>query len=124
MAESAELQAVEISAPRTPKDKSCLLEVIGRYWKACAVDRSQPVLVLGGEQEDIDILTACGFEKIVLSNLDAAGKGFQLGKIAPASRSSSVGFSPPGFPPCPRSAKATGGMVRVCPPHGVISVSD
>ena len=30
MAESAELQAVEISAPRTPKDKSCLLDVIGR----------------------------------------------------------------------------------------------
>ena len=31
MAESAELSAVEISAPRTPKDKSCLLEVMGRY---------------------------------------------------------------------------------------------
>src|SRR5882762_9840365 len=82
MAESAELQAVEISAPRTPKDKSCLLEVIGRYWKACAVDRSQPVLVLGGEQADIDILTACGFEKSVLSRLDGAGMARDAENVA------------------------------------------
>src|SRR5258708_40344762 len=117
MAESAELQAVEISTPRTPKDKSCLLEVIGRYWKACAVDRSQPVLVLGGEQEDIDILTACGFEKIVLSNLDAAGMALDGGKIALAGGSYPGGFARAVLPHFRCSQKAVGGMGRVSPPH-------
>jgi hypothetical protein len=31
MAEAAELQAVGNSTPRTPKDKSCLLEVIDHH---------------------------------------------------------------------------------------------
>src|SRR5712664_1732025 len=63
VAEAAGLQAVENSIPQTRKDKSCLLGVIGRYLEACEVDRRQPVLVLGGEQEDTDILAACGFEQ-------------------------------------------------------------
>ena len=79
MAEAAELQAVENSIPETPKDKSCLLGVIGRYLEACGVDRRQPVLVLGGGQEDTDILTACGFEQIVMSNLDDAGLALEFG---------------------------------------------
>ncbi len=117
MAESAELQAVEISAPRTPKDKSCLLEVIGRYWKACAVDRSQPVLVLGGEQEDIDILTACGFEKIVLSNLDAAGMALDAENVALADDSYPVVFAHAVLHHCRCPQKAVGEMVRVSQQH-------
>ena len=117
MAESAELQAVEISAPRTPKDKSCLLEVIGRYWKACAVDRSQPVLVLGGEQEDIDILTACGFEKIVLSNLDAAGMALDAENVTLADDSYPVVFAHAVLHHCRCPQKAVGEMVRVSQQH-------
>jgi len=117
MAESAELQAVEISVPRTPKDKSCLLEVIGRYSKARGVDRSQPVLVLGGEQEDIDILTACGFEKIVLSNLDAAGMALDAENVTLADDSYPVVFAHAVLHHCRCPQKAVGEMVRVSQQH-------
>ena len=117
MAESAELSAVEISAARTPKDKSCLLEVMGRYWKACAVDRSQPVLVLGGEQEDIDILTAWGFERIVLSNLDAAGMALDAENVALADDSYPVVFAHAVLHHCRCPQKAVGEMVRVSQQH-------
>ncbi len=93
MAEAAELQAVENSVPRTPRDRSRLLAVIGRNLEVCGVDRRQPVLVLGGEQEDIDILTACGFEQIVLSNLDAAGMALDAENIALADDSYPVVFA-------------------------------
>ncbi len=117
MAESAELSAVEISAARTPKDKSCLLEVMGRYWKACAVDRSQPVLVLGGDQEDIDILTAWGFERIVLSNLDAAGMALDAENVALADDSYPVVFAHAVLHHCRCPQKAVGEMVRVSRQH-------
>src|ERR1700682_2644571 len=117
MAESAELQSVDISVPRTPKDKSCLLEVAGRYWKACGVDRSQPVLVLGGEQEDIDILTASGFEKIVLSNLDAAGMALDAENVALAADSDPVFCAHAVLHHCRCPQKAVGGMVRVSQQH-------
>jgi len=117
MAEAAELQAVENSIPRTPKDKSCLLEVIGRYQEACGVDRRQPVLVLGGEQEDIDILTACGFEQIVLSNLDAAGMALDAENIALADDSYPVVFAHAVLHHCRCPQKAVGEMVRVSQQH-------
>ena len=117
MAESAELSAVEISVPRTPKDKSCLLEVIGRYQEACGIDRSQPVLVLGGEQEDIDILTASGFEKIVLSNLDAAGMALDAENVALADDSYPVVFAHAVLHHCRCPQKAVGEMVRVSQQH-------
>ena len=117
MVESAELQAVETSVPRTPKDKSCLLEVIGRYLKACGVNQRQPVLVLGGEQEDIDILTACGFEKIVLSNLDAAGMALDAENVALADDSYPVVFAHAVLHHCRCPQKAVGEMVRVSRQH-------
>jgi SAM-dependent methyltransferase len=117
MAEAAELQAVENSIPRTPKDKSCLVEVIGRYREACGVDRSQPVLVLGGEQEDIDILTACGFEQIVLSNLDAAGMALDAENIALPDDSYPMVFAHAVLHHCRCPQKAVGEMVRVSQQH-------
>jgi len=117
MAEAAELQAVENCIPRTPKDKSCLLEVIGRYQEACGIDRSQPVLVLGGEQEDIDILTACGFEQIVLSNLDAAGMALDAENIALADDSYPMVFAHAVLHHCRCPQKAVGEMVRVSRQH-------
>jgi SAM-dependent methyltransferase len=117
MAEAAELQAVENSIPRTPKDKSCLVEVIGRYREACGVDRSQPVLVLGGEQEDIDILTACGFEQIVLSNLDAPGMALDAENIALPDDSYPMVFAHAVLHHCRCPQKAVGEMVRVSQQH-------
>jgi len=117
VAEAAELQAVENSIPQTPKDKSCLLGVIGRYLEECGVDRSQPVLVLGGEQEDIDILTACGFEQIVLSNLDAEGMALDAENIALADDSYPVVFAHAVLHHCRCPQKAVGEMVRVSRQH-------
>src|ERR1700687_1129669 len=110
MAESAELSAAEIRVPRTPKDKSCLLEVIGRYQEACGIVRSQPVFVLGGEQEDIDILTACGFEQIVLSNLDATGMALDAENVALADNSYPVVFAHAVLHHCRCPQKAVGEM--------------
>jgi SAM-dependent methyltransferase len=117
VAEAAELQTVENSIPRTPKDKSGLLRVIGRYLEACGVDRRQAVLVLGGEQEDIEILTACGFEQIVLSNLDAAGLALDAENIALADNSYSVVFAHAVLHHCRCPQKAVGEMVRVSQQH-------
>src|SRR5258708_17430806 len=82
MAEAVDLQEVDNSVSRTPKDKSCLLEEIGRYREACGVDGNQPVLVLAGGQEDLDILTACGFKQMVMSNIDSAGLALDAENIA------------------------------------------
>jgi SAM-dependent methyltransferase len=117
VAEAAELQSVESSVPRMPKDKSYLVAVIGRHLEACEVDRSQPALVLGGAQEDIDILNACGFEQIVLSNLDAAGMALDAENIALADDSYPVVFAHAVLHHCRCPQKAVGEMVRVSQQH-------
>ena len=117
MAEATELQAVTNGIPLTPKDKSCLVDVIGRYLEARGVDRRQPVLVLGGEQEDIDILTACGFEQIALSNLDDAGLALDAENIALADDSYPVVFAHAVLHHCRCPQKAVGEMVRVSQQH-------
>jgi len=117
VAEAAKLQAVENSIPQTRKDKSCLLGVIGHYLEVCEIDRRQPALVLGGEQEDIDILTACGFEQIVLSNLDAAGMALDAENIALEDDSYPVVFAHAVLHHCRCPQKAVGEMVRVSRQH-------
>lgn len=117
MAEAAELQAVEKSVPRTPKDKSCLLGVIEHYLEACGVDRRRPILVLGGEQEDIDILSACGFEEIVVSNLDDAGLALDAENIALEDNSYPVVFAHAVLHHCRCPQKAVGEMARVSSQH-------
>jgi hypothetical protein len=113
MAETAELQAVERSFSQTPKDKSCLLGVIRRYLETCGVDRRQPVLVLGGGKEDTEILTECGFEQIVMSNLDDAGMALDAENIELADESYPVVFAHAVLHHCRCPQKAVGEMVRV-----------
>jgi hypothetical protein len=117
VAEATEHLAVTNGIPLTPKDKSCLVEVIGRYLEARGVDRRQPVLVLGGEQEDIDILTACGFEQIALSNLDDARLALDAENIALADDSYPVVFAHAVLHHCRCPQKAVGEMVRVSQQH-------
>ena len=117
MSDVVGLPVAENSIKGTPKDKSCLLDVIGRYLKACGVDRSQPVLALGGGQEDLEILSACGFKQIVLSNLDTAGLALDAENIALPDNSYSVVFAHAILHHCRSPQKALGEMVRVAQQH-------
>jgi SAM-dependent methyltransferase len=117
MAEAVELQEVDNSVSRTPKDKSCLLEVIGRYREACGVDGNQPVLVLGGAQEDLDILTACGFKQMVMSNIDSTSLALDAENIALPDNSYPIVFAHAVLHHCRSPHKAIGEMVRVARQH-------
>ena len=72
MTDALESSVQANSAGGTQKDKSCLLGVINRYLEACDADLEGPVLVIGGGQEDLEILSACGFNRIVVSNIDSS----------------------------------------------------
>jgi SAM-dependent methyltransferase len=117
MSEAVRLPAAESSVACTPKDKSCLLGILGHYLELCAVDRSKPVLVLGGEQEDVDILTACGFNEIVLSNIEAADMAIDAENIALPDDSYPVVFAHAVLHHCRCPQKAVGEMVRVSQQH-------
>jgi len=117
MSEAVRLPATESSVGCTPKDKSCLLGALGHYLELCAVDRSKPVLVLGGEQEDVDILTACGFKEIVLSNIEAAELALDAENIALPGDSYPVVFAHAVLHHCRCPQKAVGEMVRVSQQH-------
>src|ERR1700704_1948417 len=100
-------------SPSMAKDKSCLLKVIRQALQACNVDVKEPVLVLGGGQEDLDILSACGFEKIILSNLDSGGMALDAEDIALPDNSYSLVFAHAVLHHCQCPQKAVGEMVRV-----------
>jgi SAM-dependent methyltransferase len=117
MSEAVRLSAAESGVACTPKDKSRLLAVLGHYVELCAVDRSKPVLVLGGEQEDVDILTACGFKEIVLSNIEAANMALDAENIALPDDSYPVVFAHAVLHHCRCPQKALGEMVRVSQQH-------
>src|SRR5690242_14486556 len=82
MPEAAKSPAAENRILGTPKDKSCLLAVMRRHLRMCGVDTNQPVLAVGGGTEDMEILSACGFRQIVLSDLGAAGLALDAEDIA------------------------------------------
>jgi SAM-dependent methyltransferase len=112
-----ELAAASNSIKGTPKDKSCLLGVVGRYLDMCGVDKSQPVLVLGGGREDLEILTACGFQQIVLSNLESDGLALDAENVALPDDSYSMVFAHAILHHCRSPHKAVGEMVRVAREH-------
>ena len=101
----------------TPKDKSCLLGLLGHYLELLAVDRSKPVLVLGGGQEDVDILAACGFKEILLSNIEAGDIALDAENIALPDESYAVVFAHAVLHHCRCPQKALGEMVRVSRQH-------
>jgi SAM-dependent methyltransferase len=101
----------------SPKDKSRLLRVMDHYLRICQVDRSQPVLVVGGGREDQEILGACGFEKIVLSNLDGTGQTLDAEAITLPDNSYSIVFAHAILHHCRCPHKALGEMVRVAQKH-------
>lgn len=117
MSEAVGLPHAENSIQGAPKDKSCLLDVIRRYLKTCGVDRGQPVLVLGGGPEDLEILTACGFKQIVLSNLNAAGLALDAENIALPDNSYPIVFAHAILHHCRCPHKALGEMARVAQQH-------
>ncbi len=117
MREITQIPAVTSRVARTPKDKSCLLGVMRHHLEACSVDRSLPALVIGGGQEDIDILSACGFERIVLSNIDSTGMDLDAENISLPDGSYHVVFAHAVLHHCRSPHKAVGEMVRVSQKH-------
>ena len=113
-----QVPAPETSVFPTPMEKSRLLAVIRGHLAACRVDRSQPVLVVGGRQEDLEILSACGFERILLTNLDAsASAALDAENIALPDDSFPVVFAHDVLHHCRSPQKAVGEMVRVSQKH-------
>jgi len=117
MNEASPLEVGDDGLLQTPKEKSCLLKVIRRYLEICEVDLKEPVLVLGGGQEDLEILTACGFRQIVLSNLRTSGKALDVENIALPDDSYPVVFAHAVLHHCRCPQRAVGEMVRVSQKH-------
>ena len=117
MPEAVRLPAAESAVATGAKDKSCLLGVLERHLALCAVDRSKPVLVLGGAQEDVDILTACKFKEITLSNIEATDLILDAENIALPDDSYSFVFAHAVLHHCRCPQKALGEMVRVSQQH-------
>jgi SAM-dependent methyltransferase len=88
-----------------------------RHLEACRIDRSQPILVIGGGQEDLDILSACGFERIVLSNIDSSEMDLDAENIGLPDDSYPVVFAHAVLHHCRSPHKAVGEMVRVSQKH-------
>jgi SAM-dependent methyltransferase len=85
--------------------------------KQLSVDTSQPVLVVGGGKEDLDILSACGFEQIVLSNLGSVELSLDAEEIALPDNSYPVVFAHAVLHHCRSPHRAVGEMVRVAQKH-------
>jgi hypothetical protein len=117
MNKAAQLEVGDDGLLHTSKGKSCLLGVIRQYLKLCGVDLNQAVLVLGGGQEDMEILTACGFSKIVMSNIRTAGMSLDVENIALPDDSYPVVFAHAVLHHCRCPQKAVGEMVRVSQKH-------
>jgi len=102
---------------RTAKDKSCLLKVIRHHLDACGVDRNQPVLVVGGGEEDLEMLTACEFRQIVLSNLGGTEIALDAESIDLPDNSYPIVFAHAVLHHCRSPQKALGEIVRVSQKH-------
>jgi hypothetical protein len=117
MGEITQVSTVVGEVGGTSKDKSCLLRVMRHHLDACGVDRSLSVLVIGGGREDVNILSACGFESIVLSNIDSSGINLDAENISLPDSSYPIVFSHAVLHHCRSPHKAVGEMVRVAQKH-------
>lgn len=105
------------TTPDTCKDRSCLLAVIRHYLETCEVDVSQPVLVIGGGEEDQGILSACGFKEIVLSNIGGDGMCLDAENMSLPDDSYPMIFAHAVLHHCRSPQKALGEMARVSQKH-------
>jgi SAM-dependent methyltransferase len=117
MTEAAQLSTAASPSASAPKDMSCLLGVLHRYFKTCKVDTNEPVLVLGAGQEDLDMLSACGFKQIVTSNIGAPGLALDAEDIALPDNAYPVVFAHAVLHHCRSPHRAVGEMVRVAQKH-------
>jgi SAM-dependent methyltransferase len=101
----------------TAKNKACLLGVMKHCLGACEIDKSEPVLVLGGGHEDMEILSACGFKNVVMSNLDAEGLSLDAEELALPDNSYPLVFAHAVLHHCRSPHKALGEMIRVSQRH-------
>jgi SAM-dependent methyltransferase len=108
--------ATYAAARPEPRDKS-FLHVFERHLQTLAVDRSQPVLVIGGTDEDLGILSAAGFQQIVLSNLSGGELNLDAEDIRLSDDSYPIVFSHGVLHHCRCPQKALGEMVRVARHH-------
>jgi SAM-dependent methyltransferase len=113
MDQTIKLEVGQTSASLKPKNKSSLCRAIRHFVTACAVDVSQPVLVIGGGEDDIQMLTACGFDKIVLTNLELTGSAIDAENIDLPDDSYPLVFAHAVIHHCRCPQKAVGEMVRV-----------
>lgn len=117
MSYATQLESTSSSAAVSVKDKSCLLRIIRHYMNVCEVDVTQPVLVVGGGEDDLQILSACGFDQIVLTNLDAAGLGVDAENISVPDDTYHLVFAHAVLHHCRCPQRAVGEMVRVSKKH-------
>jgi SAM-dependent methyltransferase len=117
MSDVLQITHAESPLAQTAKDKSCLLGVVRQYLEACNVDREAPMLVLGGGQEDVDILTACGVKQLVMSNIDSRDLALDAENIALPDESYDAVFAHAVLHHCRSPHKAVGEMVRVARKH-------
>jgi len=117
MAEAVQCSVATKTVTSTAKDMSCLLGVLQTCFEACKADREEPVLVLGGGQEDLDILTACGFKQIVMSNIGSPGLSLDAESIALPDDTYPVVFAHAVLHHCRSPHQAVGEMVRVARKH-------
>ena len=118
MADVAQMPAANGSAALASAEVSGLMSAIKRHVAACRVDTGKSVLVVGGRQEDFEILSACGFERIVLTNLDSSGSfALDAESIDLPDESYSLVFAHDVLHHCRSPHKAVGEMVRVSQNH-------
>jgi SAM-dependent methyltransferase len=55
---------------RSPKDRSQFILVLRKCIEEAQIDINDTVLVVGGMQEDAEVLRRCGFHRITLSNIN------------------------------------------------------
>lgn len=116
MSKTAELLASEDCVTATPKNRSCLLRTLERHLELCNVDKSQQVLVIGGSQDDLEILSACGFKETVLSNI-TGDVAIDAENIGLPDNSYPIVFAHAVLHHCRSPHKAVGEMVRVSRQH-------
>jgi hypothetical protein len=116
MSKTAELLASEDCVTATPKNRSCLLRTLERHLELCNVDKSQQVLVIGGSQDDLEILSACGFKETVLSNI-TGDVAIDAENIGLPDNSYPIVFAHAVLHHCRSPHKAVGEMVRVSGQH-------